>query len=125
MCVVFFNTSSGRFDCTADAAHGGTQFNGGGVHKRAKNSTGIKSFRNVTCLQGIAYIVDQEKNVGYLSSPKCIHMVVIQQDLGIIPSIEDWQRLELLTLFMLQHCRIKNDLLSNKVGAWISQKDFR
>ena len=43
---------------------------------------------------GIAYIVDWEKNVGYLSSPKYIHMVVIQQDLGIITSIEDEQRLE-------------------------------
>ena len=56
---MLFNRSSGWFNCTADAAHGGTHFNGGGVHKCAKNSTGIKSLKvSLAFRYGIAYIVD-------------------------------------------------------------------
>ena len=64
---------------------------------------------------GLAYIVDQSRSIGYLSSPKCIHMVLKQQDLHIASS-NDWQRLELLTLFMLQYINCK---VSNSVGNTI------
>ena len=64
---------------------------------------------------GIAYIVDRSRSIGYISSPKCIHMVLKQQDLHITSS-NDWQRLELLTLFMLQYINCK---VSNSVGQTI------
>ena len=58
---------------------------------------------------GIAYVVDRRTSTGYLVSPTCIHMALKQRGLDVASS-GDWQRLELLTLFMIQHvnCEVTN-----------------
>ena len=60
-------------------------------------------------LHGMAYVLDSSNDLGYLTSPKCIHMVLKQKDFAIASS-SDWRKLELLTLFMIQHvkCEVTN-----------------
>ena len=66
---------------------------------------------NSALINGLAYLTSNTRSFGYLVSPKCIHLVLQHNDL-LSTSVDDWQKLELITLFKLCHtrCRATNHL---------------
>ena len=61
-------------------------------------------------MYGIAYLIDENKCIGHLSSPMYVNTILHWQPDLLITSSADWQRLEFLTMFMVKYinCTITN-----------------